>query len=186
MALKLTPLEFEMEKVRCNSIFLNYSDYHLNAEIYGLMSEDQYLYDCMYLNVLEILLNKYWYDTDGLFYIGSIEVTQEDIIRVIDFIHHYNKTGFNLGAISFSGNAGSGSSGSGSYSWPDIFREFTAETDNTHSIVVNTGYTPAQVFLNGFLISVNDWTYAGSVFTYTGDVILQASDWFSVHFKKTS
>ena len=182
MALKLTPLELEIERVLCNSIFLKYSDYHLNAATYGLMSEDQYLYDCMYLNALEMLLNKYRYNGLGVFFIGGVEIDQAGIIRVIDFIHHYDKEQITVTGMNFSGSVSS----SNSYLWLDVFKEFAAETDNTHIIVVNEGYTPVQVFLNGLLISVSDWTYTGQTLTYTGDIALQVSDWFAVHFKKTS
>jgi uncharacterized protein (TIGR02145 family) len=85
---RISELELAKEQVLCNIIFVDYTGYHLNAVLYGLMAEETYLEHCYFLHALNKLVRNYRY-ANGKFFLGALEVTEEEIMKVIDYVHHY-------------------------------------------------------------------------------------------------
>lgn len=174
----LTEAEFNRELIICKTIFLDYTDYHLNAVLYRLVSEEKYRGDCMHLNSLYYLLTSYWFNSDeNSYYLGGLPVDESDVQRVIDLVHHYGILQITVLASGFN------NAQEGGYFCLDTVREIYASSTYIHTISVSSGCSLFQVFLNGSLISGNDWSYVGSTFTYLGSIVLQDDDWFYLHFK---
>lgn len=192
-AIILTEANFEKEKALCNVIFLTYSDFLLNASVNKLISEKHYLGNCMFLDALVHLVNSYTYE-DSVFYLGGVVIPQEEILQIIDYIHHYYSGRLNMsvdeiiamndGSI-FDGNTGGGNTGdilSPSYGCLYFFLDIPAESDATHNVNVATTAVLLAAFLNGNKVSDSHWAYANKIFTYTGPVELTAIDQFSLFF----
>ena len=174
----LTEAEFNRELIICKGIFLDYTDYHLNAVMYRLVSEEKYRGDCMHLNSLYYLLTNYWYNSnEDSYYLGGLPVDESHVQRVIDLIHHYGVLQITVLASRFN------NAQEGSYACLDTIREIYASSTYVHTISVNSGCSLFQVFLNGSLISGDDWSYVGNTFIYLGSIVLQDNDWFYLYFK---
>jgi uncharacterized protein (TIGR02145 family) len=107
------------------------------------------------------------------FYLGAIEVTQEGILGIIDYIHHYSIEGITLTNLSNSMSQ-----------YTDLVRFIEIAGVGTSTIAIGSEYLLKQAFLNGVLIPSSDYTYTSNVFTYTGNVSIGSSDWFALHFYK--
>ena len=174
----LTEAEFNRELIICKGIFLDYTDYHLNAVMYRLVSEEKYRGDCMHLNSLYYLLTNYWYNSnEDSYYLGGLPVDESHVQRVIDLIHHYGVLQITVLASGFN------NAQEGGYACLDTIREIYASSTYVHTISVNSGCSLFQVFLNGSLISGDDWSYVGNTFIYLGSIVLQDNDWFYLYFK---
>lgn len=182
-----TQVDLIREQVVCREIFIIYTDYALNAARNKLFTEKKYTSESMHLHSLIYLMNRYRY-AGGKFYLGAIEVDPAEIERVVDYIHHYSSV--NVATAIYRANnspvvtpppgtGGSGSTGTCS----EFVYEFPAQPTNRHYLDLKAGSVIVQVFLNGDLISSNDWVYANKIFTYTGRVTLRADDWFFIYGK---
>jgi hypothetical protein len=176
----LTPAILFKEKLICNEIFRKYTDYHLNAVNYGLVTQEKYFGGSMYLDCLVSLLNAYSVDIDNNATIGPIDVLGADVVKVIDRIHHFDTEEISVSIA----NSGSGSGSGSGVGTVSKYEELPSGGETVHNISISAGYVLKQVYLNGILLSNNDWTYVGNVFTYTGEESLDNADWFLLHFEK--
>lgn len=108
--------------------------------------------------------------------LGGIEIAQEDLLRLIDLIHHYD--------VPFIGTEKSEYSESGSYDLNDWWYESSASSSGIIELGVDPSYRLSQVFLNGILISVTHWQLIDGMFSYIGPISLNTDDWFNFHFAK--
>lgn len=133
----LTQEEFAAELVICRGIFINYTHYHVSAALYHMVSEEMYWGNSLHLNSLLLQLESYWYNTEtGTYYCGGIEVSEYDIILVIDFIHHFGEIDYTLAASKFGG----GTTGPDEIIDPDGSAT-TTTTTTTESTLTYPGYS---------------------------------------------